>query len=235
MKNKLIRIITATACITAIAATSGCVEVPPNEGRAAFESESLDIALTVVIDLSGSFSHTWDAAGFAHFQQLTDLFFRESLGAESRLTIGQLSGNTQTMIWEGSGHDLRRSFQSPADFANFVKASIAAADRGSSPVSQSIANAIRYVEGTPNLTPRTRKLTVLYSDLMDTGSSEEDERDMLETLKRYTESGGGIALYYAEPSVRPVYLQKFANAGLNPRSYCVETRLVARPPLPSFD
>lgn len=222
--------------IVLLAALSGCVPSTDDHRVAHFESHELDSCLAIVVDLSGSFSANWDDRAYQLFVSLMDQFFSEGTGGEARIVIGQLSGSDEVVLFEGRPADLQAKFASPAALNDFLEEH---SNPGGSPVYAATDRALDYVLSMPGVTGETRLLTVVLSDMADSepdaAARRQSGHQMLATLKRYRERGGGLALYFVSPEEMPRWNRILDMAQFEPGSYVIESTLVAEPQLPQFD
>lgn len=201
-----------------------------------FEVEDLESCLTVIVDLSGSFASELDIRAYPLLMDLCDSFFTEGAGTESRIVICQLSGQDKAVLFEGRPGELRSSFNSPQQLADFLHRK---SDPSSSQVYKATGKALSYVTSMPRVSANTRLMTVILSDMIDSESSDPTRSKhgnrMLSALKRYRELGGGLALYYVSEDETSRWSKILDKAGFQPGSYVIESTLVARPQLPRFD
>ena len=91
----------------------------------------------------------------------------------------------------------------------------------------------------PGITERTRLLTVVLSDMIDSetdaAARQEAGRAMVESLKAYHAQGGALALYYVADEYAARWRTILGLAGFEPGEYVIASDLVARPQLPSFE
>lgn len=219
-----------------VAALSGCVSSQSIGKAKPFAEAELNSCLTVVVDMSGSFSDSWQDRAYPLLQELMDQFFTAGAGANSRVVIAQLSGNKEVVLYEGQPSDLRRRFGSPEELNDFLQQR---SDPSSSPVFHATNRAIAYVAAMPGITENTRLMTVILSDMAD---NEQDAslrlatgQQMLTTLEEYQQLGGGLALYFVAMDQTERWRRILAKAGFTPGTYVIENTLVANPQLPSFD
>jgi hypothetical protein len=216
--------------------TGGCVDSQPHHLAKPFERRELDACLTIVVDMSGSFATNWDDRAYKLFLELMDQFFTEGIGVESRVVIGQLSGNENAVLFDGRPEELRSQFRSADELNAYLQKH---SDPGSSPVFQATDRSVSYVTAMQGITPNTRLMTVVLSDMIDTACTVDERRetgnDMLKTLKKYRKMGGGLALYFVAPHEMKRWQQIINMAGFEPGTYVVESSLIARPELPRMD
>jgi len=216
----------------------GCVEKQDARHFTPFETEELDAVLAITIDLSGSFSRDWQADGKAHrlFTNLIGQFFNSGTGTDSRLIIGQISGNGNMLLFDGTASEFMRKFKSPEAFNQFLASN---SDPAGSKVYESFSQVLRYVNSIPEAGPSTRMMLVSLSDLLDNDASFndwDDVSDALETpLSEFASRGGGVAMYFVNRNEKPKWRSFLQSAGFKPGTFAIETGLVESPQLPSFD
>ena len=221
---------------TVVVLGGGCIKVEQPKGRpVSIQKEELDQVLAVVIDLSGSFEGNWGGKAYPFFQEVIRRYFHSSMGSENRMLIGQLSGNGDPVFWSGTPRDFQRAFPNETAFLD----RLAAEEKiGSSPVFRSIIAAIEHVEGIPQVGPNTKLTTIVLSDLEDNVADravqKRDAQRLLDVVKRYTDDGGSLALFYVAESKRPRWLRAFKKAGIEEDRYWIETDDVEKPTIPDF-
>lgn len=215
----------------------GCIEnQAAKTNRPAFEIEELDAALAVVVDMSGSFRNDWDDRAYKLFLQLMDRFFTEGMGSESRVVLGQISGNSNVILFEGTPAEVRSRFRSPDELNEFLKQNT---EPNSSPVYEATERMVTYMSTMPGVTERTQLLTVVLSDAID---SEPDAtlrsqkgHKMIDALKRYQQQRGGLALYFVSQDETSRWQLILGNAGFTSGQYVIQHEMVANAQLPRFD
>ena len=216
--------------------SSGCIKSQDTTQSAPFEEQELDTALAIVIDLSGSFSSLWDDKAYKLFLDISDRFFQGAMGTETRLVISQLSGSDQVLLFEGRPSELRKRFRSPEELAQFLKEN---ADASSSRVYESTRRTLDYVATLPGVGPETKVLTCIFSDMLDSGIEPQGqhaaEQQLKQSLRRYRERGGALALYYVAESERGRWTDLLQEAGFPTGHYLIESGLTSSPALPQFE
>lgn len=229
-------LLTIALGLAPLSAAIGCVENPTPERSAYFEEAELDACLALLVDMSGSFAAHWEAEAHTTFLRLMDAFFTEGAGGETRVVIGQLSGERRVVLFEGEPSELRSRFKTPEELGAFLRER---SDPRGSPVYHATERAIDYVASMPRVGQRTRLLTVVLSDLVvhdpDGPGRIAAGRKMLAALRRYREKGGGLALYYVAQSEVGRWRRIVERAGFPGGSCVIQTELVANPQLPRFD
>lgn len=215
---------------------SGCIESQSISQPKAFDRTELDACLAIVVDMSSSFADSWEERAYNLFVELMDQFFTEGMSIESKVVLGQLSGNKSVVLFEGRPAEVRERFQSAEDLNAFLREH---SDPSRSPVFEATQRAVDYVSSIRGVTENTRVLTVILSDMGDTEQDADKRRKtghkMLKSLRRYREAGGALALYFVAPSEMSRWKTILGMAGFDPGSYVIESTLVAHPQLPRFD
>lgn len=214
---------------------AGCVPNSSLELEKPFEVTELENAMAIVIDTSGSFQNRLETDAWSMFVNLSQRFFEDSAGSESRLIISQLSADSAAVLFDGQPSELRKRFSSPEEFATFLKEK---SDPSSSRVYDATRQTLDYMNNLDGVTERTRMLTVILSDLRD---SEGDQairgttgHAMLASLERYRERGGALALYYVAIEETTRWREVMTRAGFEPGYFVIENEINANPKLPDF-
>lgn len=230
------RYFVAAAAMTCLIPQGGCIKSEAIGQASPFETQELDACLAIVVDMSGSFSNSWDDRAYDLFLNLSDRFFTEGMGSDSRLIISQLSGDEKAVLFDGKPSDLRRRFQSPEQLGQFLKEH---SDPSMSRVFDSTTSTLNYVRSLPGVTKRTRLLTVIMSDMLDTESNADKRilsgRRMVDALKSYREAGGGLALYFVATDEISRWQTIMSESGFEPGHYVIENELTQSPQLPRFE
>lgn len=226
--------LTAIIAIFAVL-VSGCIQSPQESDVAPFSQEGLDAVLCITVDMSGSFQEFWDERAYAVFLNISDRFFTTGMGGDTRLVIGQLSGNSG-MLFEGTPADFRKRFQSPQEFSDFLKSQ---ADPNSSQVYLATERTVDHVMAMSGITDQTKVLVCILSDMVDSeadqATSQHNQEEMLLSLANYQRSGGGLAIYFCHHDLMPQWHDLLRRAGFQPGFYIIENNLSASPQLPSFE
>ena len=227
--------VAATLCLTICLLSIGCIERPTSRKAKPFEVVELESCLCLLIDMSGSFGTSWEDRAHKLFLQLLDAIFADA-GAESRVVIGQLSGNDQVVLFEGQPNELRRKFKSPEDLNSFL---LKHADPSASKVYESTRKMVDYAAALNGVTDETRMVTVVLSDMADNTQDEkarEKAKDqVLKSLEEYHERGGGLALYFVSPDQAKNWNQMLTEAGFGAGEFVIETSLSESPRLPRLN
>ncbi|QDV81382.1 hypothetical protein [Planctomycetes bacterium TBK1r] len=226
------------AAVAIAVGISGCVKTESIEQPPPFEHRELDACLAYVVDQSGSFNQIWENGGYDLFLRISDQFFVDSMGGETKLVIAQLSGKSavNVVLFEGRPTDLRNRFQSPEDLARFLKEK---SDPSGSQVFEATRRVTDYVMAMPDVTEQTKLMTVFFSDMVDTehdaGERSAVGHRMLSSLTKYRELGGALAMYYVSPQETPRWRRICAEAGFERGRFVIESTLVENPVLPTFN
>ncbi len=212
--------------------TSGCIESQAVSDAPPFDEQPLSAVLAIQIDLSGSFSGYWDDKAHKLFLDISDRFFQAAMGKETKLVISQLSGNDKVLLFEGRPSDLRKRFKTPQELNEFLKRH---SDASGSRVYDATTRTLDYVGTISGVSPDTKLLTVILSDLQDLGSAPGAEDRLRESLRKYQERSGALALYFVADSERERWNGLLEEAGFRPGYYVMESELTSSPRLPRFE
>ena len=224
------------AVIGALLSLVGCVKSQAINKSSPFETQELDACLAIVIDMSGSFSTSWEDRAYDLFLDLSDRFFTEGMGTDTRLVISQLSGSGDAVLFDGNPSDLRTRFKSPDELNQFLQDH---SDPSSSKVFESTTKTLQYVGSMSGVTERTRLLTVIMSDMLDSEQNLNLRRStgaqMVDALTAYREAGGGLALYFVATDETARWNRILTESGFEPGHYVIENELTQSPQLPRFE
>tara|TARA_R110002049_G_scaffold309101_2_gene516882 strand:+ start:1470 stop:2168 length:699 start_codon:yes stop_codon:yes gene_type:complete len=231
---KSFKLIVSVALV--LASAIGCVRSESLGKPAPFEQRSVDACLAVVVDLSGSFHGSLDERAYALFNDLSQQFFADTMGTESRFVLAQLSASDDIVLFEGTPRDLRQRFRSPGELSEFLKSN---ADPAGSQVYESVRRTIDYVSAINGVDEQTRIMTVIFSDMRESESDQQLRREqgyqMLDALRRYRETGGGLAMYFVGKEQTSVWDRILKEAGFERGHYIIENELTESPQLPRMD
>ncbi|MCA9077359.1 MAG: hypothetical protein KDA93_20195 [Planctomycetaceae bacterium] len=223
-----------TACILFLLLLCGCEARRQSQSNSStFAHQESQYVLTVLLDMSGSFQHEMTDGGKAHRfnMRIIDRYFRDRLGNNDQLVIAQISGESRTLLWQGTPLQLRKDFPSATAFGEFLKSK---SDPHGSLVHDAIASTVDYILADPNVSNGTAKSALfVLSDLADTSSSPESKERALQSLAAYGQAGGVVGLYYVDQSLVPEWRTNLRLAGV--QESCVEADIVGTPNLPSFE
>ena len=218
---------------------NGCIEKPQQSNvHQPFQPIELDAVLSIVVDLSGSFHDDWRRDGRAYklFLELVNQFFEDHMGTESKVIIGQISNSESFVLFDGTPQELTRRFRSPEQLNQFLQEN---ADPKGSKVYRSTKRMLDYLAELNGVTEKTRLLTVVLSDMKDSETEPETWRkagnEMFNSLKTYSDSGGGVALYFVAEDEKTRWRQLLQKAKFPQGSFVIQGQLTETPQLPNFE
>ena len=191
------------------------------------ERDDGEYVVTMLFDLSGSFDGMMCEGGVAYefALQAIQKYFRDRIGTNDKLVIAQISGIDRALLWEGTPHQLRKQFPSARAFAAFLRSK---SHPAGSCVHKAIADSVEYILDKPH----KRSAVLVISDMLDTGP-QDGRTTALEVLGKFATRNGVVGLYYVDPKLVSGWKADLQSAGFN--EFCVESAIVARPTLPSFE
>jgi len=215
--------------------TVGCIEASAVKKPMPFETTQLDACLVIVVDMSGSFRDRWTNDAYDLFISLSDQYFDQAIGSDSRLVIAQLSAADRAVIFEGRPSELMKRFAGPEELGEFLMAS---SDPSGSQVYEATRRAIDYARSIDGVVDETRLMTAILSDMQDSEYDQSQRiaagRKLLDSLNAYREVGGGLALYYVASDEVPRWRRILDKAGFEPGQFVIENELTENPRLPEF-
>ncbi|QDV42539.1 hypothetical protein Enr13x_23870 [Stieleria neptunia] len=224
------------AALLSCIAFSGCVKKQETVDRPVFEPYEIDSCLAISIDLSGSFANDFGERAYPLVLDLMDTFTDQSMGAECKIVLSQMSGHDQVVLFEGSPAELRHEFGSPEQMATFLR-DHSKPDR--SPIYVATRKTVDYVNLMNGISEKTRVLTVILSDMRDSESDQSKRSQegfrMLASLETYRERGGSLALYFVEQEEVPRWKEILGRAGFAEGQFVISNSLESNPQLPRFD
>lgn len=228
------RLTIAALLLALVVGAAGCGKRrESSESTFGNEAES-EYVLTVVVDLSGSFSELMAEEGRAYefLLQVIDRYFRDRIGLNDKLIIAQISANERALLWEGTPTQLRRDFATPEAFRDMLRAK---ADPRASRVHDALCSAIDYVTGDPAVSGgRAKSAIFVLSDMVEySADPDASEQRMVRALRNYGKCGGVFGVYYCDQLAVHDWQQRLKEAGI--REFHVESEIVGNPSLPSFD
>lgn len=221
-----------TLCVLGVACilTTGCVKVEPQANKTTKLRGSVPevpVMLLTVVDLSSSFYGKYGDRVLPAVASDVEGFARSYKDSEARLVICQLSGEEQTVLWEGDPGDFRREYPTPNAFKSYLEGAITQDDQGVSPVYRSIENAIQYALDTPGVTDRTAVNVFVHSDLLDTGPDLEKRREhakqLVDLMKACESRSFWLYVRFAAIRGRSVMTKLFARGEIDPSMYTIDT------------
>lgn len=187
----------------------------------------------IVLDLSGSFAHRMaeEGEGFEFATAVLDSYFRHSIGSSNRIIIAHISGSSEAMLWEGTPQQLRLEFQTPESFRDFLMSN---AEFTSSNVFESLERTINYVANHQLVQNGAEPALFVLSDMEDTtGADAQAKLRVTNAINRLAERNGIVGMYYVNQLFVDGWKSELSNAGVG--DFIVESQIVGRPTLPSFD
>ena len=97
-----------------------------------------------------------------------------------------------------------------------------------------VCNAIEYLAYHPRYgNGRSRSVTLILSDMDDTGSQRDSELQLNSTLSAYGQINGSVGIYFCNQLRIEDWRQRLSRAGID--NFIVESEIVGKPPLPNFE
>lgn len=212
---------------------TGC-ELREQTQATAFHQHDSEQILTILLDLSGSYADLMaeDGRAYRFTLRVIDRYFRDRIGSDDKIIIGQLSDSDTPMLWEGTPSQLRREFPTADAFREFL---VSHSHPAGSRIHDSIADTLDYLLDYPGVTSgKTQSAVFVLSDMLDTTSDSEESKDrMLGLLAAYGRQDVSVGLYWVHQSLVLAWRTHLQDAGI--RRFVVESEIVADPPLPSFE
>lgn len=225
-----------SAILLAVMSIVGCRDGSGEATNAqpTFQRQEVDQhVVMIVMDLSGSFAQKMaeNGSAFDFATHVLDRYFRHRDALNDRIILAQISGTKRSLMWEGTPLELRREFPSAAEFREFL---LSEADGGGSLVNDGVCNAIEYLAYHPRYgNGRSRSVTLILSDMDDTGSQRDSEQQLNSTLSAYGQINGSVGIYFCNQLRIEDWRQRLSRAGID--NFIVESEIVGKPPLPNFE
>lgn len=214
--------------------TPGCGKRREHTEPQVFGDKEREYVLTIVLDMSGSFTNlmAYDGKAYQFAVAVVDRYFRDRIGSQDILIIAQVSGTDRSLLWEGRPSELRKEFPSPEKFRDFL---LENADSSASLIHEGMVQSIRYMMNDDCVkTGKAKSAMFVLSDMLDTQDKGGDVNpELAQALADFGGCGGMMAVYYCDSRLVPVWQQRLSDAGIN--HYRVESEIVRTPVLPSFD
>lgn len=211
----------------------GCGERRDADRPSVFREQDNQYVAVIVIDLSGSFSDKManDGKAYQFAVQVLDHYFRRRDALSDRIILAQISGTERSLMWEGSPLELRRDFPSAESFRDFL---LKQADGSGSLVNDGLANVMEYVTSHPQHgNGRAKSAVLVLSDMDDTGGNSNAEQRLMRSLSTYGQQNGSVGIYFCNQLGVGKWKERLGQSGI--RNYVVESEIVGKPKLPSFD
>lgn len=214
-------------------AVAGCEKRADQQAAGPFQEDDSSYVLMVVLDLSGSFRELMfdDGAAYQFTTYALDRYFKDRIGTDDQLILAQLSGEKNTLVWQGTPRQLREQFPTPEKFRRFLQSY---AVPGGSVVHDGVSHAVRYLMSHPAVRRgKARSALLVLSDMQDTTGDDGSEDRVLNVLTQYINSGGVAGFYYVGQDEYFTWVDHFTNAGFD--TCVVEMDIQGRPKLPVFE
>lgn len=214
----------------------GCERRSTDQGSPLPDQDS-EYLLAVVIDMSGSFADQMQAdngKAYRFFLEVVDRYFRNRVGANDRLILTQLSGSggKRALLWDGEPRALQQDFPDAKAFHAFL---LKHADPSGSRVHDALADTIDYLVAYPGVASgKSHSAVFVLSDMLENSANPQQSKDRaLRALATYARHRGVVGMYWVEHGLVPEWRAQLRDAGL--KSFVVESDIVSRPQLPTFD
>jgi hypothetical protein len=212
----------------------GCTPVGEN-GETAFSESDSEYLLAILIDLSGSFMEMMTEQGkaFQFTLAVLDRYFSDRSGLHDQIILAQISGQERALLWQGSPFEMRKAFPNPKRFRDFL---VQRADPRQSLVYEGITGCLRYLMADSRvLQKKVKSALLVVSDMIQNGPEITRSRaKMVEALCEYGKCGGILGLYYVDQGKLPLW-QEWLSKESGIREFRVQSEIIGKPSLPSFD
>jgi len=196
-----------------------------------FQRDESEYVMTIVFDISGSFSELMaeDGHGYDFALSVMDEYFRRRSVMRDKIILAQISGTERSLLWEGTPLQLRREFPTPDSFRDFL---IKKSQPDSSFVNVGLAHIVEYVTQIPRVRRGKAKSAIfVLSDMLDNSSDPaQGVRRLENALTDFGEANGTVALYYVDQLHVPEWQQTLDQCGII--NAHVESEIVGTPQLP---
>ena len=159
-----------------------------------------------------------------------DRYFEDRIGEPNdQLIIAGLSGDRQSLIWQGTPLSLREEFRTPDEFHAMVRARC---KPGKDQIHDNLIRALQYVQRHRSVARgRAQSAALFLCDLPSTASPADQQ--LLDEFVTYIKSGGLVGFYYVSQDAYFHWDNLFRNAG---HSWVdIECDAHGRPKLPDFE
>ncbi len=192
-----------------------------------------DLIVLIILDTSGSYAGYLERKGHPFCMHTIDTLFRNRMGSNDRLVLGQISGTRTALFWDGNPKSLRIDY---ADQKKFTKFLMSRPDPGGSRVYDSISDGLEYLIHYPGAREKKTKVcAVILTDMDDNVNDESQEKSKARLLKSLTEFGkldSCMGIYWCEPQFVNTWRDQLRQCGVRG---VVHSGIVADPPLPTFE
>lgn len=214
--------------------TPGCGKRREHTEPRVFGEKEREYVLTIVLDMSGSFTNlmAYDGKAYQFAVAVVDRYFRDRIGSQDILIIAQVSGTDRSLLWEGRPSELRKEFPSAEKFRDFL---LQNSNPRASLIHEGMVQSIRYMMNDECVRKGKAKTAMfVLSDMLDTHDTAGDVTpELSQALSDFGACGGMVGVYYCDSKLVPVWQQRLSDAGI--QHYRVESEIVRMPTLPSFD
>jgi hypothetical protein len=205
----------------------GCEKV---DQAATHDPDESETVVLIVIDLSTSFRPIMikDGVAFEFVMHALHTYCSSRIGSKDRIVIAEISGETKSLLVDGTAQQLIERFP---DEAAFTKMLTEARPSGSL-CHDGTAHALEYLMMNRNVASgKARSACLVISDMADNGPNpEKSEKRLMDDFIEYTQMGGVIGLYYVDQLLMKKWHRNFKEAGF--KMYTVEPDIHGRPALP---
>lgn len=217
-----------------------------------FQQKETTYQVTLLFDMSGSFSHMMaeDGKAYEFALQVIDKYFRDRIGMEDELIIAKIAGSSRALLWQGTPQQLRQDFPTASAFREMLylvdgKASeetfLKVTDAngkvfiGASNIHQCMSTTLRYAISEPGIKDgRVKSAVFICSDMIDSDpKNEQSKQDSIESIKAYGQAGGTVGIYFVDQGLVSEWRKILEESGT--KEWRVESEIVSRPILPQFE
>lgn len=193
--------------------------------------EEWEYVTVFIVDMSGSFYDELDTVAYPFFIQLNDKLFRDRMGSNDQVILGQISATDRPLLWQGSPLGLRRSFPNAEAFRGFM---VQHSNPSGSRVHDSLADALEYVMNLRSVGQNTKLVVVVLSDMLNnTPDSAASDQRVRQALAEFANRDGALMLYWVDQAVLPTWMQYLRDSGI--QQYDVKSEIVWNPGLLNFE
>lgn len=228
--NSIIRLSIFTSMLSALA---GCTPAtPPQPQSAALTIEPPSYVLIIVLDLSGSYARFMDdGKAWNAVTKTIREFYRNRMGENDKLVIGQISGVTVAPIFSGSPKAFGRECQNAGSFKALLAKN---SDPHGSPVHASTEATLRY--GMQFMSPTNSTFLAVFSDFDENYPDPvTTEAKLVSALTEFSKKGGACGLYWLSLGQVTKWHDHLVNAGFPANRMVVSGIIEAEPVFPQFD
>lgn len=213
-----------------LALVAGC-EKRPEPRAVPIRAAETKYVLAMVYDYSPSYAGQHAKMHAAALELLSAV--TDEHGEDARIVLGQISGGGETITWEGSPADFKRSFGDLEEFDAFMRKHT---NPAGSRVYDSLADVLDFLNGLPEVASgKAGSVLVGLTDMENNiGDPEGSHQRLLKALRKYASTGGGCGLYFVTQSLVQDWERQLRAAGFRPGHFVVEGHKKPRITPPSF-